>query len=242
LSIPDIVSENIEHFKFREGLIEIIRLAKFGNKYFNDKEPWKAVKENPEGAANCIYLCNQLAKVLSVILAPYIPVRASKIMEIMNLDVEETTSWKTAGEFVPAGHKIGKPKPLFSKIDDNIIKKEKETLYDNLEETETMKDIISIDDFAKMDLRISEIIGAERVEGSENLLKLMVDTGEKKIQVVAGLAKKYAPEEIKGQKVVVLVNLKPAKLFGIKSEGMILATSDSLSVLSADAHVGEKIK
>ena len=105
-----------------------------------------------------------------------------------------------------------------------------------------MKDIISIDDFAKMDLRISEIIGAERVEGSENLLKLMVDTGEKKIQVVAGLAKKYAPEEIKGQKVVVLVNLKPAKLFGIKSEGMILATSDSLSVLSADANVGEKIK
>jgi len=242
LSIPDVVSENIEHFKFREGLIEIIRLAKFGNKYFNDKEPWKAVKESPEEASNCLYLCNQLSKVLSVILTPYIPVRASKIMEIMNLDVEKTTSWKTAGEFVPAGHEIGKPKPLFSKIDDSIIKKEKEKLYENLEETETMSDIISIDDFAKMDLRISEITDAERVEGSENLLKLKVNTGEKEIQVVAGLAKKYAPEEIKGQKVVVLVNLKPAKLFGIKSEGMILATSDSLSVLSADAAVGEQIK
>lgn len=241
-NIQNVVSEFIESYKFREGLVEIIKLAKFGNKYFNDKEPWKAVKESPEKAANCLYLCNQLAKTISVILTPYLPVKAPQIMEIMNLNAEEITNWKTACEFIPAGHEIGKPKPLFSKIDDNIIKKEKETLYDNLEETETMKDIISIDDFAKMDLRISEIIGAERVEGSENLLKLMVDTGEKKIQVVAGLAKKYAPEEIKGQKVVVLVNLKPAKLFGIKSEGMILATSDSLSVLSADANLGEKIK
>jgi methionyl-tRNA synthetase/methionyl-tRNA synthetase C-terminal region/beta chain len=241
-NIPDVVSKLIESYKFREGLVEIIKLAKFGNKYFNDKEPWKAVKESPEKAVNCLYLCNQLAKTLSVILTPYLPVKAPQIMEIMNLNAEEITSWKTAAEFIPAGHEIGKPKPLFSKIDDSIIKKEKETLYDNLEETETMKNIISIDDFAKMDLRISEIIGAERVEGSENLLKLMVNTGEKKIQVVAGLAKKYAPEEIKGQKVVVLVNLKPAKLFGIKSEGMILATSDSLSVLSADANIGEKIK
>ena len=241
-NIPDVVSEFIESYKFREGLVEIIKLAKFGNKYFNDKEPWKAVKENPKEAANCLYLCNQLAKTLAVILTPYLPVKAPQIMEIMNLNVEEITNWKTAAEFVPAGHEIGKPKPLFSKIDDSIIKKEKETLYDNLEETETMKDIISIDDFAKMDLRISEIIGAERVEGSEKLLKLMVDIGEKKIQVVAGLAKKYTPEEIKGQKVVVLVNLKPAKLFGIKSEGMILATSDSSSVLSADAKVGEEIQ
>ena len=242
INLPDVVSEFIESYKFREGLVEIIKLAKFGNKYFNDKEPWKAVKENPKEAANCLYLCNQLAKTLAVILTPYLPVKAPQIMEIMNLNVEEITNWKTAAEFVPAGHEIGKPKPLFSKIDDSIIKKEKETLYDNLEETETMKDIISIDDFAKMDLRISEIIGAERVEGSEKLLKLIVDIGEKKIQVVAGLAKKYTPEEIKGKKVVVLVNLKPAKLFGIKSEGMILATSDSSSVLSADAKVGEEIQ
>lgn len=243
ISIPDVVSGLIEGFKFREGLVEIIKLAKFGNKYFNDKEPWKAVKENPQEAANCLYLSNQLAKTLSVILTPYIPVKAPQIMEIMNLDVRESTNWKNASEFVPAGHKIGKPKPLFSKIDDDKIKEEKETLYENLEETETMKNIISIEDFAKVDLRIGEIIGAERVKDSENLLKLMVDIKEKKLQVVAGLAKKYAPEDIKGQKVVVLVNLKPAKLFGIKSEGMILATSSNLSVLSAEtADIGEKIK
>lgn len=243
LNIPNVVSEKIEKFKFREGLIEIIRLAKFGNKYFNDKEPWKAVKENPKEAANCLYLCNQLAKTLAVILTPYIPVKASQIMEIMNLDGYETSNWVKASEFIQSGHEIGKPKPLFSKIDDSVIEKEKEVLYENLKDDVTMKNIISIDDFAKIDLRIGKVIGAERVEGSENLLKLMVDVGEKKLQIVAGLAKKYSPEEIKDKKVVVLANLKPAKLFGIKSEGMILATSDNLSVLSAeDAVVGEKIK
>ncbi|WP_414468941.1 methionine--tRNA ligase [Methanobacterium sp. ACI-7] len=242
-AIPGVVSELIENFKFREGLIELIRLAKFGNKYFNDKEPWKAVKENKSEAANCLYLCNQLAKTLAVILTPYIPTKASNIIEIMNLDDNSTSKWNKAAEFIPAGHEIGKAKPLFNKIDDEVIEKEKEALYKNLKDDENMKNIISIEDFAKIDLRIGEIIGAERVEGSENLLKLKVDVKEKKLQVVAGLAKKYSPEEIIGQKVTVLVNLKPAKLFGIKSEGMILATSDNLGVLTAEgAKIGEKIK
>lgn len=243
ISVPKSVSSLIEDFKFREGLIEIIRLAKFANKYFNDKEPWKAIKEKPEEAANCLYLCNQLAKTLSVILTPYIPVKSSQLMEIMNLNVEDQFEWEKAEEFLHAGHKINKSKPLFTKIDDSVIKKEKETLYKNLKDEEEMKNIISIEDFAKIDLRIGEVIDAESVEGSENLLKLRVDVKEKRLQIVAGLAKGYSPEEIKGQKVVVLVNLKPAKLFGIKSEGMILATSDNLSVLSAEnAETGEKIK
>lgn len=243
ISIPDMVSNHIENFKFREGLIEIIKLAKFGNKYFNDKEPWKTIKENPQTAANCLYLCNQLSKTLAVILTPYIPVKAPQIMKIMNLNDFETSKWEKANEFIPSGHKIGKAKPLFSKIDDKIIEKEKKALYDNLKDDVNMKNIISIEDFAKIDLRIGKIIGAERVDGSDNLLKLMVDIKEKKLQVVAGLAKKYSPEEIKDKQVVVLVNLKPAKLFGIKSEGMILATSDNLNVLSAEsANIGERIK
>lgn len=243
IEIPAKVSGLIENFKFREGLIEIIRLAKFANKYFNDKEPWKAVKEKPDKAANCLYLCNQLAKTLSIILSPYIPVKAPQIMETLNLQDIDTSNWDTAAEFIPAGHKINKAKPLFSKIDDSVIKKEKEALYKNLKDDDEMKNIISIEDFVKIDLRIGEVIDAERVEGSDNLLKLRVDVKEKKLQIVAGLAKKYSPEDIKGQKVVVLVNLKPAKLFGIKSEGMILATSDNLSVLSAEnAEIGEKIK
>jgi methionyl-tRNA synthetase len=112
-----------------------------------------------------------------------------------------------------------------------------------LEEEVEMKDIISIDDFAKMDLRVGSVVGAEKVKDSKNLLKLMVDIGAKKIQVVAGVAKKYSPEDILNRKVIVLVNLEPAKLFGIKSEGMILATDDNMSLLTAEgADIGEQIK
>ena len=106
-----------------------------------------------------------------------------------------------------------------------------------------MKDIISIDDFAKMDLRVGSVVGAEKVKDSKNLLKLMVDIGAKKIQVVAGVAKKYSPEDMLNRRVIVLVNLEPAKLFGIKSEGMILATDDNMSLLTAEgADIGEQIK
>jgi methionyl-tRNA synthetase len=108
---------------------------------------------------------------------------------------------------------------------------------------DTLNEIISIEDFAKIDLRVGNIINAEKVKDSDNLLKLIVDVKDKKLQVVAGLAKSYSPEELLNQKIIVLVNLKPAKLFGIKSEGMILATKDTLKVLNAEgAAVGERIK
>jgi methionyl-tRNA synthetase len=133
--------------------------------------------------------------------------------------------------------------PIFSKVEDDVITKEKEELYENLKEVETMKDEITIDDFGALDLRVGRVIGAENVKKSDNLLKLMVDIGEKQLQVVAGVAKKYSPEEVLNRKVIVLVNLPPAKLFGIKSEGMLLATDDNMSLLTAeDAEIGEKIK
>ncbi|MBP2046900.1 methionine--tRNA ligase [Methanobacterium aggregans] len=239
--LPATVSDHIEKFKFREGLIEIIRLAKFANKYFNDKEPWKAVKTSKDEAANCLYLCNQLTKTLAVLLVPYIPEKTGEIFKVLGIDGEIT--WKDATVSLPAGMEIGKAKPIFKKIDDEIIEKEKNKLYESLEDVETMKDIITIDDFAKVDLRVGKIIGAESVKGSKNLLKLIVDIGSKKIQVVAGVAKKYSPEEVLNRKVIVVVNLEPAKLFGIKSEGMILATDDNMSLLTAEgADIGEQIK
>ena len=144
---------------------------------------------------------------------------------------------------MPAGHVIKEAKPIFTKVEDDVITKEKEELYKNLKDVETMKDEISIDDFAAMDLRVGKVIGAENVKKSDNLLKLMVDIGEKQIQVVAGVAKKYSPEEVLNKTVIVLVNLPPAKLFGIKSEGMLLATDDNMSLLTVeDAEIGEKIK
>jgi len=239
---PQIVGEHIENFDFREGLKAIVKLAKLGNKYFNDQEPWKAVKNDKERAATCIYLCNQLAKVISIVITPYLPGKASEMREILGL-TDDNLEWEDSAEFIPAGTTINKAKPLFAKIEDDIIQNQKDELYKNLEETTTMKKIISIEDFVKLDLRVGKIIGAEKVEKSDKLLKLMVDVKEKKLQIVAGLATNYSPEEILNKKVIVLANLKPAKLFGIKSEGMILAAEDSLSLLTApDADVGEGIR
>lgn len=227
-ALSSTVADHIEKFKFREGLIEIIKLAKYGNKYFNDKEPWKTVKTNKKVAANCLYLANQLCKAMAITLIPYMPVKTQEILHILNLDTD--FKWDNAGDFIPAGHLIKEAKPIFIKVDDDVITKEKEQLYKNLKDVETMKDEISIDDFAAMDLRVGKIVGAENVKKSDNLLKLMVDIGEKQIQVVAGVAKKYSPEEVLNKTVIVLVNLPPAKLFGIKSEGMLLATDDNMSL------------
>ncbi|MCK9152488.1 methionine--tRNA ligase [Methanobacterium alcaliphilum] len=246
---PLIIGNLIEEYKFREALVNVIKLAKKGNKYFNDQEPWKTVKEDPEKAANCLYLCNQLTKVLAIFLIPYMPEKSLQILETLNLSTDNIV-WDNTSSFIPSGHKIKKAKPLFAKIDDEFIEKQKEDLYKNLEEEvhdssedNEMTEIVSIDDFAKLEFRIGKVIEAESVEGSDNLLKLQVDIKEKQIQVVAGIAKKYSDDEILNKKVVVLVNLAPAKLFGVKSEGMILATSDSLSILSSEtAAIGERIK
>lgn len=242
---PGRVGVHIENFDFREGLKEIIKLAKLGNKYFNDQEPWRTVKEEGDRAATTLYLCNQIAKVISIIISPYLPSKSGKMREILGLNGGngDTFSWDDAAVFLPAGTAISKAKPLFAKIDDDVIGKEKDALYKNLEETEVMDDLISIDDFVKMDLRVGKVIGAEKVKGSDKLLKLMVDVKDKQIQVVAGLATKYSPEDMLNQKVIVVVNLQPAKLFGIKSEGMVLAAGDSLSLLtSLDATIGERIQ
>ncbi|MGZ4857025.1 MAG: methionine--tRNA ligase [Methanobacteriaceae archaeon] len=239
---PGVVGEHIEKFNFRDGLKEIIKLAKLGNKYFNDSEPWKTVKSNPEQAANCLYLCNQLSKVISILIKPYLPIKSHEIESILNLDPNRV-GWDQAADFMEVGSALIKSKPLFIKIDDDIIQKEKDNLYQNIEEAENMENLVKIEDFTKLNLRVGRIIGAEKVKGSDKLLKLMVDVKDKKLQIVAGLAVKYSPHEILNQKVIVLVNLEPAKLFGVKSEGMILATQDQLSLLTAtNADIGERIK
>jgi methionyl-tRNA synthetase len=239
---PGVVGEHIEKFNFRDGLKEIIKLAKVGNKYFNDSEPWKTVKSHPERAANCLYLCNQIAKVISILIKPYLPIKSHEIETILNLD-HNGVGWDQAADFMEVGSAISKSKPLFKKIDDDIIQKEKDNLYQNIEEAKTMENPITIDDFTRLDLRVGRIIGAEKVKNSDKLLKLMLDVKDRKLQVVAGLAEKYSPHKILNQKVIVLVNIEPAKLFGLKSEGMILATQDQLSLLTApDADIGERIK
>ena len=237
------VGENIRNYKFRDGLVEIFKVSKSANKYFNDQEPWKAVKENPQKASNTLYLSNQLAKVLSIVIKPYMPKSGDKICEILNL--ESNDNWMDTEEFFPVGWSINKPKPLFKKIEDEVIEEEKKKLYANLKETEEeVSDLISIDYFDKVEMRIGKIKEAEKIEKSDKLLKLQVDIGDKTVQIVAGLAKRYSPEELIDKKVTVLVNLEPAKLFGVESQGMLLASSDSAALLTPEepVNVGEEIQ
>ncbi|MDR3223775.1 MAG: methionine--tRNA ligase [Methanobrevibacter sp.] len=277
--LSDEVASSISNFKFRDGLINIFKMAKEGNKYFDYQKPWQSVKDDYEKASNCLHLSNQLSKILAITLKPYLPNKSTDILNILN--VEDTNDWNNCKIFLDSGHEIKKAKPLFKKIDEEDINKEKEKLYElengadvntisenkteksnkkketnskmekvnnkdinkKLDEKENnMMDIISIDDFIKLDLRIGIVLEAEKIEGSDKLLKLKVDIKEKELQVVAGLGLKYSPEQLINKKVTVLVNLKPAKLFGVKSEGMILATADSSEIITLnEAEIGEKI-
>jgi methionyl-tRNA synthetase len=163
-------------------------------------------------------------------------------MNIDNLD-----NWNDAKVELPTGHEINKAKPLFKKIEDSEIEAQKEKLKENLksEEEDTMSDLISIDQFDEVVIKIGQVKEAEKIEKSDKLLKLQVDIGEEKPrQIVAGLAKFYSPEELVNRKVCVVANLQPAKLFGTLSEGMILATGKSGALLSPDeaGEVGERIQ
>ena len=244
-ALPDKAGEYIANYEFREALLEIFKVAKKGNKYFNDAEPWKAVKEDKAKAANCLYLSNQLAKTLAYMLKPFLPTKADKIAEIMNLG--SLDNWEDAKADLETGHVINKAKPLFKKIEDKEIEAQKAKLKENLTESEdeTMSDLVTIDQFDEFVIKIGEVKEAEKIEKSDKLLKLQVDLGEEKPrQIVAGLAKFYSAEELIGRKVCVVANLQPAKLFGTLSEGMILATGASGALLSPDenAEVGERIQ
>ena len=263
--LPDKVGDLIADMKFREGLVEIILTAKKGNKYFNDQEPWKAVKEDMEKASNCLYLSNQLCKAMAVLLKPYIPNKADAICNIINIPTENT--WDDAKVFLETGHEINKAKPLFKKIEDKVIEAQKEKLYKNLETQENESkddkkddkkskgskdkkskeskdegekmDLISIDEFAKVEIKIGKILECEKIEKSNKLLRTQIDIGDKTIQVIAGLGKRYAPEDLVGKKVPVVTNLKPAKLMGELSEGIIMATESAAILTPDDCEIGE---
>ena len=238
--LPDKVGEYISQFEFREALLEIFKVAKKGNKYFNDAEPWNAVKEDYQKAANCLYLSNQLAKTLAYTLKPYLPIKADEIAKIMN--IQNLNEWKDAKVSLPVGYSINKAKPLFKKIEDEVIINQKEKLKES--EDDNMSDLISIDDFDEVVIKVGQIKEAEKIEKSDKLLKLQVDIGDETRQIVAGIAKFYSPDELIDRKVCVVANLQPAKLFGTLSEGMVLATGESGALLSPDenAKIGERIQ
>jgi len=248
----DKISENYENFKIRDGVFETMNLARLANKYFNDTEPWRMIKENPRRASTSINLCLQTVRALAILFEPVLPFSARKIWEMLNLkDDIVKAGWDSAYELsLEVGHQLGEPKILFRKIEDSEIEEQIRKLNiasgEIAEGKVEFKPQITIEDFEKIDLRVAEVIECERVKNSEKLLKLKVKIGTEERQIVAGIGKHYKPEDLIGRRVVVVANLKPAKLMGIESQGMLLAAvkDEKLTIITTldDIESGSQVR
>ena len=232
---PAVISSSVERYRFREALGELMNVARLGNKYLADEEPWKVIKDNPERVQTQMYVALQIAAALSSLCEPFLPFTAAKLSRI--LKIENKIDWKTvsqSSELIPEGHQIGEAELLFAKIEDEEIQKQ----IDKLEATkvanksdnkmsEPQKETIQYDEFAKIDLRVGTILEAEKMPKANKLLILKIDTGIDVRTIVSGIAESFSPEEIIGKRVTVLVNLAPRNLRGVDSEGMILMTTNS---------------
>ena len=232
---PASIENSLNQFRFREALANFMDIARQGNKYLADTEPWKAIKTDPTRVATIMNLASQVVANLAILGEPFLPFTSAKIFMMLNL---EKLVWNSGGsvDVLQAGIEVTKPELLFSKVEDEDIEKqiaklkstEIENSRDNSDEVSIplMKDTITYDDFVKMDIRIGKILEAEKVEKSKKLLKMLVDTGLDKRTIVSGIAKHFTAEEIVGKQVSVLVNLAPRKIMGVESQGMILLAED----------------
>ncbi len=243
---PRKISALFESYKIKEGVLEIMNLARAGNKYFNDSEPWKTIKSDKERSATTLNICLQIIYTLAELFYPVIPNSSEKLFKMIN---SKAVKWDDCGQDnLPDGHQLGKAEILFEKIEDEMIEKQINQLgHDEDKPKKEDEGLISYDDFMKVQLKVGEVIEAEKIEKSEKLLKLQVKIGDVQKQIIAGIAKSYQPEEIKGKKIVVVANLKPAKLMGHESQGMVLAVEDKegkLQILSVHDSVnnGSRVK
>ncbi|MEJ2584992.1 MAG: methionine--tRNA ligase, partial [Robiginitalea sp.] len=229
---PERISDCLDRFRFREGLQELMNLARLGNKYLADEEPWKVIKESPERVKGILNTALQLAAGLAVLSEPFLPFTASKLRKMLNFSsLSEEPSWKTLerkGPILPGGHGLRASELLFRKIEDAEIQAQLEKLENTKKENEMsdtsvnpQKDTIVYDDFTKMDLRVGTILEAEKMPKTKKLIVMKVDTGIDTRTIVSGIAEYFKPEELIGKKVTVLVNLAPRPLRGVESQGMI---------------------
>ena len=236
------VELSIQNFKFREAMSYVIDVARLGNKYLTDTEPWKIFEENPERVKGIIHNSVQIVANISILCEPFIPFTSKKIKELLNIgDIH----WSNASSsIVNAGHEISGKAHIFSKIEDKAIEDQIKKLKLNDENDKIMpqKNIIEFDDFTKVDLRVGTVIEAENIPKSDKLLKLKVDTGLDQRTILSGISKYYSPDEIINKKVMVLINLKPRKMMGFESEGMLLLADDgdgNLSLMQPDSDISD---
>jgi methionyl-tRNA synthetase len=241
----------INKFRIKDSIFEIMNIARASNKYFNDEAPWKSIKSDPEYAAKTLYACVQMIYALSILFAPVIPSTSTKMqnaLDIKNIQIGNNTDGEVLLNYwdlakyanIASGNPVNILNVLFPIIEDEIIEKQVEKLgisiiKKNVEKQIEPSNLISIDEFRKIHLRTAKIITAERIEGSDKLVKLQVEIGTEKRQIVAGIAKYYEPSELIGKNIVIVANFHTTKLFGQTSEGMLLAaktTDGKLSLIS----------
>ena len=249
--IPEKIGKNLDEFRFRDALTEMMNLARLGNKYLADEEPWKVIKDNPERVKTQMFCALQVAGALAYLCEPFLPFTSQKMKSGLNL---RNKNWYEVLNTppIPTGHQINEMPLLFSKIEDDVIeaqiKKLENTKINNQKtnpNANPMKEQISFDDFTKIDLRTATILEAEKVEKADKLLKLKVDTGVDVRTVVSGIAESFSPEEIIGKQVMILLNLAPRKIRGIESQGMLLLTTKpdgKLSFVTPDEKVENGIE
>jgi methionyl-tRNA synthetase len=231
---PAVISSSIERYRFREAQGEMMNVARLGNKYLADEEPWKMVKTDPERVKTQMYVALQIAAALQILCEPFLPFTSNKLATILNLNDLKWNSVSETSELLQPGHQIGQAEILFSQIEDAEIQKQ----IDKLEATkkanvmesqvvEPQKETSTFEDFSKLDLRVGTIIEAEKMPKANKLLVLKVDTGIDVRTIVSGIAEHFSPEEVVGKRVTVLVNLAPRALRGVESQGMILMTNNA---------------
>ncbi len=240
---PEKIGRSIEQYRFREALNELMNLARLGNKYLTENEPWKTIKTDAERTATVLNISLQICANLALLSEPFLPFTAEKLRNMLNQD---KAFWYEAGnsELLEEGKQINPAQLLFEQIDDKQIEAQLEKLQQTKKANELasataepQKANIEYDDFAKMDIRVGTILAAEKVAKTKKLLKLTIDTGIDQRTIVSGIAEYYSPEEIIGKQVSVLVNLAPKALKGIESQGMILMAENldgSLSFISPE--------
>lgn len=239
---PSVIASSLERYRFREAQAEMMNLARLGNKYLADEEPWKTIKTDEDRTKTIMYVALQISAALAVLSEPFLPFTSEKLKNMLSvMSNESSLTWNDVSsitELVKIGHKINKAQLLFSKIEDEQIQQQldklNQTKMDNTKENtaETVeltpqKDTIQYDDFVKLDMRVGTIIEAEKMPKADKLLVLKVDTGLDVRTIVSGIAESFTAEEIVGKKVTVLINLAPRKLRGVESQGMILMTENA---------------
>ena len=237
-SQANIISDNYDSFKFREALFETMNIARAANKYFNDSQPWKAIKEDRSRCETIINICLEVCHSLAIAMSPVMPFTSEKILKILSKDNTDF-KWNKIGELVlKSGTELGENEILFPQIEDKQINAETES-EENIEKEVSPENVITIDDFKKVNLKVAKVIECEAVPKSKKLLKLKLKVGDSEKQIVSGISEHYKPEDLIGKLIVVVDNLKPSKLMGIDSHGMLLAAKQNgeLKIVTIDGEI-----